>query len=533
MLNKSIYIKQKRTHKRAKACRKTRAWEFCLWAEGFLRLEVFTCVLFLMVFMRSLRLVLVTFGSSQNGVAFLSAYKNKSTHEKQQPFPRSRLSLGSGTMLSFCTTYLQQSLQTISPNSYNLFLTTFLVHCVITLFIQPKSMKKLLCFLMLVCCMMVAKAQKSYDITGIITDEKNVPLPGATVFLANTQKVTIADGQGRFLLTKVKPGNYNLVARMIGYLAYAHQFRLQNQEGRFHMMLQQDNVMLQAANVSGMSRAERKEHVETFTRCFIGTSDNARESKILNADILKLNYNQTTKVLTATTDDFLIIENRLLGYRIKYLLSAFNYDRNGDGIISFAGKFFFEDLPGDARQQRKWEEARVDVYLGSITHFFRSLFNDELKQNGFVVYQMLTQQARDTYYRKDKLVPPNYTIPYTSLSRFITGVDDDTKKFDLDLLKKDSTELYIVYKPKPEARDFAERGAMTYRFFKMERGQLSLLRPVQDRVYISRNGDVSPANAMVKGGFWTWEQMSGFIPADYTLPAWVQLDKDGKLMNNN
>ncbi len=383
---------------------------------------------------------------------------------------------------------------------------------------------------MLLFCMMLARAQQSYDITGIVTDEKDVPLPGATVFLANTQKVTIADGRGRFVLSNIKPGNYNLVARVIGYVTRAYQFRLQNKDIRFDIKLQQDNITLQAAIVSAMSKAERNQYVKTFIQCFIGTSDDARESKILNTDILKLDYNKTTGILSVRADDFLIIENKLLGYRIKYLLNNFTYNRTGEGIITFAGKFFFEDMEGDERQQKKWEEARVDVYLGSITHFFRSLFNDELKKDGFVVYQMLIQKARETYYRKDKLVPPNYTIPYTSLSRFITPVDDDTKKFDLSLLKKDSTELFIVYKPKPEPKDFSERGAGVDRFFKMERGQLSLLRPVQDSVLISRNGDVSPANSMIKAGFWAWGQMSSFIPVDYTLPAWVQFDKKGKLL---
>ena len=48
-----------------KACRKTRAKEFCLWVEGFFRLAV-----------------LLTFAAKVNGEALLSALRNKQLRKK-------------------------------------------------------------------------------------------------------------------------------------------------------------------------------------------------------------------------------------------------------------------------------------------------------------------------------------------------------------------------------------------------------------------------------------------------------------------
>ena len=47
--------------------------------------------------------------------------------------------------------------------------------------------------------------------------------------------------------------------------------------------------------------------------------------------------------LEAWSDDFLIMENRALGYRVKFLIDTFS--NNGiTGIISWQGKAVFEDL---------------------------------------------------------------------------------------------------------------------------------------------------------------------------------------------
>jgi hypothetical protein len=47
------------------------------------------------------------------------------------------------------------------------------------------------------------------------------PVPFASVFLANTNKGTTADGEGRFTLANVPTGRYELVASSVGFEAWA------------------------------------------------------------------------------------------------------------------------------------------------------------------------------------------------------------------------------------------------------------------------------------------------------------------------
>jgi len=390
----------------------------------------------------------------------------------------------------------------------------------------PHIMKKLLCFLVFFTSIGVSLAQQSYTISGIITDDKDVPIPGATIFIADSRKVAASDKDGRFTLTQVQSGNYNLVVKMIGYVVITREFVLQNKDLRLGFKLQEDNLLLTTVNISGISRIDREMYLETFIRCFFGTSTYARDCKIKNADIIKFNYNKQTDVLTASTDDFLIIENKALGYRLKYLLNNFSYDTgNVGGITSFAGRLFYEDMPGDERHQKEWREARAKVYLGSITHFFRALFNNKTDENKFVVYRVPNEQLLNAYAKKHKQVPLRYYQPVKSLKGFITEIDESFKEFDLRPLIKDSTELLVLYTPEREPKDFGGRGTIIGRTFKMPLGQLSLLRPVRDSVLIHRNGDVRPATNLIKGGFWTWGQMATFIPSDYELPADLETPK--------
>ena len=56
------------------------------------------------------------------------------------------------------------------------------------------------------------------DISGIVTDAKtNEPLIGATIEVAGTSFKTVSDADGKFLLTGLKHGKYNITIKYIAY----------------------------------------------------------------------------------------------------------------------------------------------------------------------------------------------------------------------------------------------------------------------------------------------------------------------------
>ncbi|MFD2147208.1 hypothetical protein [Mucilaginibacter antarcticus] len=108
---------------------------------------------------------------------------------------------------------------------------------------------------------------------------------------------------------------------------------------------------------------------------------------ILNPDVLYLTYSKKRLALEAESDKFLVIDNRGLGYRVKFLLKNFKSDGISQ-VITYGGERLFEDLPGSAAQKKKWAAARDRAYYGSAMHFYRSLYTDKLKQEGFEVRQL-------------------------------------------------------------------------------------------------------------------------------------------------
>ena len=391
-------------------------------------------------------------------------------------------------------------------------------------------MRGLLFFVMLILCSAFAIAQQTYNVTGIVTDDKDAPIPGATVFLGDSRKATISDSEGRFVLAQVQPGSYNLVVKMIGYVVLQHSFILQNKDMYFRAKLHEDNITLATANISGISYADRRAYLAIFIKSFLGSSENALKCDILNTDAIKFNFDEKRNILKARSNDFLIIENKALGYRMKYLLNEFIYDRSvtRSAVVTFYGTLYFEELTGTEKQQKKWKQERIKAYLGSVPHFFRSAFNNTLAQNGFEVYQMLTQQAIDAYSKKQVNIPEKYYEPLGSLDRFFTKTDNSFKTLNLNALKRDSTELYVVYKPKGEPNDYTQKGNTVHAFFRIPPGQTSIIRPLADSMRVDRSGNLSPVTGVLLLGYWTWSQMAGYLPADYMLPEEVEPPKNKK-----
>jgi len=102
-----------------------------------------------------------------------------------------------------------------------------------------------------------------------------------------------------------------------------------------------------------------------------------------------LKYDKEKQVLTASSADFLVIENDALGYRIKYLLNDFWLrDSLSRRQVRYQGYTLFEEMKGSAGRQARWQRAREDVYANSAMHFLRAAIADKLEENNFRVQKL-------------------------------------------------------------------------------------------------------------------------------------------------
>ena len=54
-------------------------------------------------------------------------------------------------------------------------------------------------------------------IQGSVSDQNGLPLPGANIMLAGTNRGAAADVNGFYIILNIPPGKYRLTAQMIGF----------------------------------------------------------------------------------------------------------------------------------------------------------------------------------------------------------------------------------------------------------------------------------------------------------------------------
>ncbi len=70
-------------------------------------------------------------------------------------------------------------------------------------------------------------SQQTYNVSGQVKDERNQPLPGATVLMPRVQKGTVSDVNGYFYLNGFNSGNYIVEISFLGYETFKDTLNLQ------------------------------------------------------------------------------------------------------------------------------------------------------------------------------------------------------------------------------------------------------------------------------------------------------------------
>ena len=147
--------------------------------------------------------------------------------------------------------------------------------------------------------LMPALAWGQFTLRGQVRNgQDQTPLPFATVFLANTTRGVLSNGQGQFVLTNVPPGKFDLVVSYLGFQPL--KLTVQTSEATFYRIgLRPEENQLAGVTVKARSRrsAEWATNVEFFTTYFIGQSRNASQCRLLNPDVLY--FENTTEKFVA------------------------------------------------------------------------------------------------------------------------------------------------------------------------------------------------------------------------------------------
>jgi CarboxypepD_reg-like domain len=367
-------------------------------------------------------------------------------------------------------------------------------------------------------------------ITGkVINEGSKSPLPRASVFLSNSSVGSATAEDGTFTLNGIRPGQYTLVVTILGYEDYSNSVLVGREPIRLNIELKQKPLMLREVVIS--SSADWKKNYEAFKKDFIGVDENAKNCFVMNPHILNLTYNPTKQVLHAEADEFLVVENKALGYRVKFLLNDFKADKIAN-IVSTEGQRLFEDLPGSEAQKKRWHQKREEAYYGSAMHFYRSLYTDKLADQGFIMYKLnryvnparpdeeVIRRKINMFKQIGRRDSANYWVGLANMSKYYheSLAQPPLSQFEVLVTAGQpglyaihfSNYLYVVYTKKRDEAFYKD----LYRPLEMPNYETSVITLYTPYAVFDMNGIVV-GNAPLYEGSWANNRLSDMLPVDY------------------
>jgi hypothetical protein len=324
-----------------------------------------------------------------------------------------------------------------------------------------------------------------FHISGKIVDSATrSPVVGASVFLGNASAGASTNSDGSFTINGVRGGQYTLIVSVVGYVPYSQGVLVNKDIVLNTISIAKKNTMLKEVRI-GPPRNWEKDY-ERFKRGFVGSSDNAADFTILNPHVLS--FDSDEGVFTAKADGLLLVENKALGYKIKYMLDAYRDDRKS-GILLYYGAAFFEDMSGSLHRIKKWKQKRLDTYLGSNMHFLRAVIAGKVKEEGFTVERLIRKPNSAYKGIGNKYISTLITTPINAREyAHITNIPGEYAIKYADC-------LYVVYKN-------AQSTGST----------MTINAPY---AYFDNNGIIINIQDVLMEGPWGDSRMPEMLPVDY------------------
>jgi hypothetical protein len=223
----------------------------------------------------------------------------------------------------------------------------------------------------------------------VISEETHKPIASVSVYLNNTSIGTITNDDGLFILKGIPQGRFDLVATSVGFETFTTQLDLHNLPKDFQIVLKPKADELEGFSVLPTDPNGWEKYGKYFTVLMIGTTPNSNNTKLMNPEVVKFRLNEGN-ILTAFAKEPLKITNYALGYEIEYKLEEFEVNLN-TALVSYTGYAFYKDMGlKHPNRVRRYNQARFETYKGSLLHFMRSFYANDLEVQGFEMRSLAT-----------------------------------------------------------------------------------------------------------------------------------------------
>ena len=370
----------------------------------------------------------------------------------------------------------------------------------------------------------------SQIISGKIQTENGTSVSDVNIYLDGTKISTLSINDGSFKLDVQGQKSGNLIFQKDNY--ETNIFPLNQAIGKSVKVVINPQKEIEEVVIIPYTEQAYKDFINYFLDKFIGFDRD--DVKIKNQGTLKFSYDKKNKFLKVKAPQTLIIENKKLGYTIQYNLINFQADFNSKST-SYIGTSFFKETSF----RKEIVLNRINAYKGSLMHFFRSLYNNELEKEGFIVNhakripnpeyptEAELQKLKDHFIIKKS---QNATLPWTDELEGISQKKSKNSEFLMAILKTKIKESEFT--KRKDGRlflDFEDLLMVNYQkyYYEIKKGefvksggvvtQSSILHPEALEFEIFKEGLSSEPDQLILEEHFSNQNVSKMLPLDYQL----------------
>ncbi len=226
--------------------------------------------------------------------------------------------------------------------------------------------------------------RNTFDIVGKVTDaETCLPIRLVQVSIAGSSIGDVTSRDGTFAIRNLEFRTYELIISHIGYKDRILNIKPTTELIEADIELVPDITDLNGVVVSANSRLsiKRARELEKFKKLVFG--QNYKKKHIFFKNKFEINNDVLFGRKKPSEPITLSIENNLLGYQLDYVGFQYSVSRRQRWFKGFTR---YREMDGTEKEKTEWEANRLDAYKGSLRHFFKSLREGKLNEEGFIAY---------------------------------------------------------------------------------------------------------------------------------------------------
>lgn len=343
-----------------------------------------------------------------------------------------------------------------------------------------------------------ADSNAQLHISGkVVSEQTGLPISGASIYFNNTSIGTSSNAKGEFVFNGVGIVNTELIISSVGYEILIFKLDPATPNGKYFLCKLSIKEQ-QLKEVLILSDARKKQYLALFKENFLGVTEEAAKSNILNLNDIYFTKGEIKNSFKAYADTPLVIINHMLGYKIYFQLIEFSFDEHS-GRTYFYGYTRYEELGF----KKRWIKNRRDAYYGSTLHFYRSLVRDQLPNEKYDIYIVKNMQ-------KDSTAPAMSMGISTTAAQIVSIDSADSNYYRVSV---PSRKLMVQFKKNPASKiylgkKFLLQGSTPFGF----RSDVVLNGPY---FLVDHNGIIKDPLSVEYTGYWIYEKSANLLPYNY------------------